>query len=82
MMKDIVNEVYEIFIEKNTKLKFDDFSINELIENSGMDSFQFIQFLAYLEDYYNIEFSNSELLLENFKTIEDLARVIEKHLGY
>lgn len=45
----------------------------------GLESINFIQFIVKLEEEFDIEVSDSDLLLSNFETIEKLFSTLEKY---
>lgn len=55
----------------------DDFSENEELSNYIIDSFQFISFLVSIENIFEIEIKDEELLYENFATFKDVILFIE-----
>ncbi len=50
------------------------------VESGYVDSLGIIQFIAELEDQYNIEFTDGELVSEEFKCVGGLARIIEEKI--
>lgn len=67
--KTIVLTVDESEINKNT----------ELVE-IGMDSISFITLIAEIEDYYEVEFPEDKLIIENSSTIAKLIDTLD-YLG-
>ncbi|WP_052497729.1 MULTISPECIES: acyl carrier protein [Bacillus] len=65
----IVREVLETNDEINKQLE-----LSEL----GMDSLASINLIVELEDAFDIVFNDNELLFENFSTIENIIKQIEK----
>ena len=52
-------------------------SINENLNNLGIDSLSFISLIVDIEYEFNIVFDDDMLLLEKFRSINDLANYIK-----
>lgn len=79
-MKDIRETILE-FIEREYKLPDGvDCGTFNYIENGYVDSMGLVQFVALLEDDFDIEFTAEELLSERFKTIRGLEEIIKAKL--
>ena len=66
------------YVERDYKLPENvDYETFDLIENGYIDSMGLVQFVAILEDEYDIEFTAEELLSPKFKTIEGLESIIQ-----
>ena len=52
---------------------------NTKLTDLGLESIQFIQFIVAIEDEFNIEILDSDLLLSKFETIELLYNTLEKY---
>ena len=46
----------------------------------GFKSIQFIQFIVSIEEEYNIEILDSDILLSNFETLDAIYNTLEKYL--
>jgi Phosphopantetheine attachment site. len=75
-MDTIAKEILEIFKDIHGM----DTSVTDPINDMEIDSFKFIQILVQLEDKYNIEFDDSDLLVDNISTIESLADIVNRHI--
>jgi acyl carrier protein len=53
----------------------------EKLMGLGLDSMRTMQMLVKLEVYFNIEFDDNELLIENFNTIESIAGRINSKIS-
>lgn len=71
----IVNELRVRVSE--TELR-DDFP---LLDKEVLDSMGIFQVVAFLEDEYGIEVDDTDLVPENFETIDSIARLVETRLG-
>lgn len=49
------------------------------LSNLGLSSIQFIQFIVAIEDEFNIEILDSDLIMSKFETIEKLMKTLEKY---
>lgn len=59
----------------------DDFYNMHLID-IGLNSLNFIRFIVELEKALNIEILDSDLVLENFKTIDTLMKMLNKYFSH
>lgn len=48
----------------------------------GLNSLNFIRFIVELEKALNIEILDSDLVLENFKTIDTLMKMLNKYFSH
>ena len=81
MIQDICIEIRHIIETTVNDELF--ISIQELDNNDdlflvGVDSLNVISIILRLEEFYEIEFEDNELSMENLKTIESIALMIEK----
>ena len=79
-MPDIREKILE-FVEREYKLPDDvDYDTFDFVESGYVDSMGLVQFVAILEDDFDIEFSAEELLSDEFKTIGGLEKIISEKL--
>ena len=65
------------FVEREYKLPDDvDYDSFDFVENGYVDSMGLVQFVAILEDDFDIEFTAEELLSDEFKTVGGLEKII------
>ena len=70
------------FIEREYKLPENiDYESFNFMENGYVDSMGLVQFVAILEDEFDIEFSADELLSHDFKTIGGLEKIIRTKIA-
>lgn len=70
------------FIEREYKLPKDvDYDQFDFVESGYVDSMGLVQFVAILEDEFDIEFSKEELLSSKFRTIGGLESIIKAKIG-
>lgn len=53
--------------------------VDTKLSELGLDSIQFIQFIVALEEKFNIEVLDSDLMVSNFQTIDTLYQTLEKY---
>ena len=56
-------------------------NITDNLKDYGLDSIHAIQLIVFLEEKYNIEFDDDDLLFENYDTLEKLIKLLEKYLN-
>lgn len=66
-----------LFDQSNIRLSNDD----ELLEKKIIDSMALVRLISFIEEEYEIEVADEELLLENFKTINHIKKFIERKKG-
>ena len=52
-----------------------------LLDKEVLDSMGIFQVVAFLEDEYGIEVDDTDLVPENFETIDSIARLVETRRG-
>ncbi|KFN11286.1 acyl carrier protein [Paenibacillus macerans] len=55
---------------------------SDLLNNLGFDSLSIIHLIARIEEEFNIEFSNEELVFENFRSYADVRNLVESKKCY
>lgn len=76
-MRDVRKAILE-FVEREYRLPENiDYETFDIMENGYVDSMGLVQFVAILEDDFDIEFSADELLSSSFKTIGGIERIIK-----
>lgn len=80
-MTEIREKILE-FVEREYKLPEDvDYDKFDFVENGYVDSMGLVQFVAILEDDFDIEFTADELLSAEFKTIGGLEKIINSKIN-
>ena len=80
-MTEIREKILE-FVEREYKLPEDaDLDGFDFVENGYVDSMGLVQFVAILEDDFDIEFTADELLSAEFKTIGGLEKIISDKIN-
>lgn len=52
----------------------------DLTEDLGMDSITFITLIVEIEEYFGIILPDETILMENFKTVADVTRIVSQCL--
>jgi len=79
-LKDIKKAILD-FVEREYELPADiDYESFNYMDAGYVDSMGLVQFVAILEDEFDIEFSAEELKSEDFKTLGGLEAIIRNKL--
>lgn len=76
--KSVIFEKVCEFIKKTVDDYPTTIELNTPLEEIAFNSIDFIKLLVFLEDEFEIEFEDDDLVLENYRTMEDLITTIEK----
>ena len=77
-----IREAILDFVEREYKLPDDiDLDSYDYVENGYVDSMGLVQFVAILEDQFDIEFTKDELLSSEFRTIGGLEKMISSKIA-
>ncbi len=77
-----IREAILDFVEREYKLPDDiDQDSYDYVENGYVDSMGLVQFVAILEDQFDIEFTKDELLSSEFRTIGGLEKMISSKIA-
>jgi acyl carrier protein len=50
------------------------------LQNTGIDSFSLVEIMLFIQQNYNILIPDDQLVPENFRTLQSLARLVNKLL--
>ncbi len=79
---DKIRQTILDFVEREYKLPENvDYDTFDFVEKGFVDSMGMVQFVAILEDEFDIEFSADELLSNDFKTVGGLEKLIQKKVN-
>lgn len=82
MRKEIEQSLRKIIMELLELTKpVEEIANDDDLTKLGMNSISAIELVVEVEDKYDFEFNDEDLLVDNFKTIERLANYIEKRIG-
>ena len=77
--QEVIELITELFKDKGFDI--DILEYVDLIEDMGMDSITFISIVVEIEEHFAVEVPDDILLLENFKSVDDIVSVIENELS-
>ena len=77
---EVIQLISELF--KGKGFNTDIIEYADLVDDIGMDSIIFISIVVELEAKFDIEVPEDMLLMENFKTINDIVAVVENKLAF
>jgi acyl carrier protein len=82
MAMDIVSTVYNV-LHKNTVLgdRIHEIDKNDNLLEQGMDSLQIMRVVVELERAFNFEFSDEDLLMANFNSINSISNSVRSILA-
>jgi acyl carrier protein len=75
----IKNEVKK-FIETNITAGGFLIEHHSILSDAGIDSFSIVEIVLFIERKYGVTIPNEEMLPENFKTIDAVAKTVKKFL--
>ena len=70
-------EILEIL--KNLKEDVDFEASEDFVEDGLLDSFEIVELVTALEDYFEIEISGKDIIPENFVSVETIEELISKY---
>lgn len=70
-----------IEILKETRPEFDFENASDFIENGMLDSFDIVVLVSELDSAYSISIDGSDILPENFNSLEAMANLVRKSGG-
>jgi acyl carrier protein len=84
MSKSILDQLKTILDEElNLPVNTDNFNENTALDGEGLDldSLGFVELIMQVEDRFDFQFSETEINLENFKTLGSLSTLIASKLA-
>ena len=60
--------------------EFSNLKVTDDLRDWGLDSLKSIDVIVALEEEYDISIEDSDLLLDNFNTVEKMVKLIEKYV--
>lgn len=67
VFNEVAGKITEILDDKDLKLQDD-----ILLKSLGMNSISFIKLLVFIEDTYDVEFDDEDLVMENYVVFADV----------
>lgn len=71
----VISVIYNLFKENGYDIRVIEYA--NLIDDMGMDSITFISLVVELEDVFGLTISTELLLIENFKTVDEIVDLIK-----
>lgn len=78
MEENIIVADIRKFIETNILAADIKLEAETNLQNAGVDSFSTVEIILFIERNYSIVIPDDQLVPENFKTLESLARLVNK----
>ena len=77
MKEKIKNFIIENFLFSERGLKDDE----PLFESGIIDSLGLIKLIAFIEEKFNVSIDMSEIMIENFKTVNDIMETMKSRMN-
>lgn len=77
-----IREKTILLLKKYADTDIQDIDTNLYFDSYINDSIKFIKIVIGLEDEYNIEFDNTDLQLEKYKTIDEFIEMVCQKINY
>jgi len=78
MLETILTLLNQLLVDSQSEPITEE-SVNTPLSEYGFESLKFIQFVLLIEETFDIEVLDSDLLMENFATINQILRTLEKY---
>ena len=78
MLETILTLLNQLLVDSQSKPITEE-SVNTPLSEYGFESLKFIQFVLLIEETFDIEVLDSDLLMENFATINQILCTLEKY---
>lgn len=76
----IIDKLYELFIDADVDT--DILQYVDLVDDLGMDSINFITIVVELERMFCITIPDDMLLMDNFKNVGDIVRIVDNEMKH
>ncbi len=80
MDENIIIAEIKKFIETNILAGDIMLEADTILQNIGIDSFSIVEIMLFIQQNYNILIPDDQLVPENFRTLNSLARLVNKLL--
>ena len=77
--QEVIELISELFKDKGFDI--DILEYVDLIDDLGMDSITFITIVVEIEAHFDIEVPDEMLVLENFKSVDNIVSIVENELS-
>jgi acyl carrier protein len=75
MDENIIIAEIKKFIETNILANDIPLEADTILQNTGIDSFSLVEIMLFIQQNYNILIPDNQLVPENFKTLQSMARL-------
>ena len=79
-MNDIENKIKQVIDEINTNTNVQVSLETNFFESNILDSYGMLEFISKLENKFNIQFFNEDLIIQKFDNIKNTAQTLKKYL--
>jgi len=76
---ELLQLISELFKDKGFNLDLLEYA--NLVDDLGMDSITFISIVVEIEAHFNMEVPDNLLLMEYFRTVDDIVKIIEDRIS-
>ena len=74
-------QIYQLLERYEDQEKYEKRGGHNFVNDSGLDSFELLNFIADVENFFEVNFSSEELSHSDTQTVEGLSRLIESKQG-
>ena len=74
--EELIRKFISVYIAEMVEIRTDSREIENFAENQLLDSFGVMNLIATLEKRFNVKFSVSEIVGDQFKTVSGLASIV------
>ena len=78
-MNDIENKIKQVIDEINTNTNVQVSLETNFFESNILDSYGMLEFISKLENKFNIQFFNEDLIIQKFDNIKNTAQTLKKY---
>ena len=79
-MNDIEKKIKQVIEEINTNVNVQISLETNFFESDILDSYGMLEFIFKLENKFNIQFFNEDLIIQKFENIENTSQTVKKYL--
>ena len=79
-MNDIEKKIKQVIEEINTNVNVQISLETNFFESNILDSYGMLEFIFKLENKFNIQFFNEDLITQKFENIENTSQTVKKYL--
>lgn len=81
-MENTTSYIYKKIIKCITEISEETKEINNntLLNQVGIDSLKYVELVLLLEEEFNLEIKDSDLTIDNFETVEKIAKLVSDYM--